>query len=123
MFVQMGKVMIVCLNVAWFYLIMKHGFKLTDKLDSLAGPIVVVVIFTSIIAHLFLCHFDEATNATLHCMAIDMELNHGEPQFGPPSFHKKMRKILHEEHGEVDHVQQYAHAQPSKVHSNPNQVY
>jgi len=41
-------------------------------------------------ANIFLSTFDDATNATIHCLAFDMELNDGIPQFGPPSFHKKI---------------------------------
>lgn len=116
LFVFMGKIMIICLNVGSFYLIMKHGYKLTDKVDSMIGPIIVVVFITSILSHIFLCHFDEATLSTLHCMAIDQELN-GEPQFGPPSFHAKMRKILGDDHHQVKVAQQHM---PTTQKHNPN---
>ena len=63
------------------------------------GPALYVVVFfiTIVISKIFLGLFDEAVLATLHCMAMDMELNEGRPKYGPPNFHEKIKEILGEE--------------------------
>jgi len=50
MFIQMGKIMITCLNCATFYLIMKYGTKSLDNVTSIWGPIVIIAISTFITA-------------------------------------------------------------------------
>ena len=40
--------------------------------------------------------FDDAIRATLMCLAIDMDLNNGSPQYGPPTFHEKLDAIRDE---------------------------
>lgn len=40
--------------------------------------------------------FDDAIRATLMCFAIDMDLNNGSPQYGPPTFHEKLEEIMDE---------------------------
>jgi len=92
-FVFMGKIFITCLNCATYYLLVMYGFKTYDRVSSLAGPLVIVALFSLVMAHIFLCLFDEAVIATMHCLAIDMDLNEGKPQFGPPTFHQKIDKI------------------------------
>jgi hypothetical protein len=59
-------------------------------------PIILIGFCSFIIANVFLGLFDEATIATLHCVAIDMDLNEGKPVFGPPTFHEKIEPILGE---------------------------
>jgi len=98
MFIQMGKIMITCLNCATFYLIMKYGTKSLDNVTSIWGPIVIIAISTFITAQIFLGLFDEATISTLHCLCIDLDLNDKQPKFGPPTFHEKLSKIYGEEH-------------------------
>jgi hypothetical protein len=41
--------------------------------------------------------FDEAIMATLHCFALDMDVNGNMPKWGPPTFHEKMKEILAED--------------------------
>lgn len=53
-----------------------------------------IIVITRIIIEVFLGLFDEAIVSTLHCMAMDMELNGGRPKYGPPSFHEKMNEVL-----------------------------
>lgn len=56
------------------------------------GALVIVVLFSLVIAFIFLSLFDEATLATLHSFAIDQDLN-GDPKYGPPSYHEKLDKV------------------------------
>ena len=35
--------------------------------------------------------------ATLHCFALDMDVNGNMPKWGPPTFHEKMQEILQED--------------------------
>ena len=87
MFIFMGKLMITCINCSVLYLIMKYILKDTDAVSSIWGPIALIGISTFITATIFLGLFDEATIATLHSLAIDMDLNEGKPKHGPPTFH------------------------------------
>lgn len=93
-FVFIGKVFITCLNVVTFYCIIRYGTHTYDKVESALGPIIMVAIFSFVMAHIFLCQFEEGTLAMLQSYAIDMELNQGEPQFGPPNFHKQLDKVV-----------------------------
>jgi len=74
MFVFLGKLFITVLNCGTFFLIMKYGTKSIDHLSSMWGPIIIIAISTFVTAQIFLGLFDEATIATLHCLAIDMDL-------------------------------------------------
>jgi len=51
------------------------------------------LLVTKMIACLFLGIFDDAVIGTLHCMALDMELNGGTPSYGPPEYHKQLAEI------------------------------
>lgn len=93
MFVFLGKVFITCMNCTTFYLVCRYGYKNIDQVNSIWGPICMIAISTFVISHMFLCLFDEATMATLHCLAIDMDLHDGKPKYGPPSFHAKIERI------------------------------
>ena len=79
MFVFMGKIMITALNCITFFIIMKYGTKSIDQVSNIWGPIVIIALSTFVTAQIFLGLFDEATIATLHCLAIDMDLNEGKP--------------------------------------------
>mmetsp|Transcript_37007 Transcript_37007/g.56742 ORF Transcript_37007/g.56742 Transcript_37007/m.56742 type:complete len:138 (+) Transcript_37007:1621-2034(+) len=89
--------MIVSLNCGFMYLSMTYIIGDATKVYSLAGPIVVVAFLTLITTAIFLGLFDEAVLATIHCLAIDMDLNNGKPEFGPPSFHQKILEIFGED--------------------------
>jgi hypothetical protein len=97
MFAWMGKIMVACLNCFTFWVIVKYGTANLDALSSIWGPISIIAITTLITTQLFLGLFDEATVATLHCVAIDTDLHDGKPQFGPASFHKKISKVYGQE--------------------------
>lgn len=109
MFVTLGKLFITCINLLVFYLLIKYGFKKLDQLNSLALPMTLIGLGSMVTAHIFLCLFDEATLATLMCFGIDIELNNGEPAFGPPTFHEKL-EIIHNKHESKNadvHQEQY----------------
>jgi choline transporter-like protein 2/4/5 len=94
MFIFMGKLTITCLNVASCYFIMRYGTNKGQMDNSgLIAPLVIVGILSFLTASIFLGQFDEAANATIHCLAVDLDLHDGVPQFGPPSFHEKIAHI------------------------------
>lgn len=64
-FVFIGKVFITCLNVVTFYCIIRYGTHTYDKVESALGPIIMVAIFSFVMAHIFLCQFEEGTLAML----------------------------------------------------------
>lgn len=97
-FIFMGKLMIMCLNCATLYLVMKYITKDVDSVSSVWNPIIIIAISSFVTATIFLGLFDEATIATITCMAIDQDLNEGTPKFGPPSFHTKMAAIYNDGH-------------------------
>ena len=97
MFVFIGSLMIVALNCGFLYLSMNYIIKDADKVSSIGGPMIVVIFITLVTTAIFLGLFDEAVLATIHCMAIDMDLNNGKPEFGPPSFHAKINEIFGED--------------------------
>jgi len=91
----LGKVVIVCLNcLTCWWLLCLHAPAGSEP--GLAGPLILVGLVTFMAATIFLSTFDDATNATIHCLAFDMELNDGIPQFGPPSFHARIADIFPE---------------------------
>jgi hypothetical protein len=59
-----------------------------------------VAVASIAIGLLILGLFDEAIMATLHCLALDMDVNGGIPKWGPPTFHLKMKAILEEDGAE-----------------------
>lgn len=86
MFIFIGKVAIVCINLFSLYMIMKFVTKDLDEITSVAAPFAVVGIVTYISASTFLGLFDEVVLAMMNCLAIDTDLN-GTPIYGPPTFH------------------------------------
>lgn len=101
-FIFFGTFMITLLNLGVFfglYTAGPFGKGNNNKAARMLAPILyIIVLFISlIISKIFLGLFDEAVLSTLHCMAMDMELNEGRPKFGPPNFHIKLKEIFGEE--------------------------
>jgi hypothetical protein len=92
-FIALGKVAITVGNCASLYLIMKHVFKDTEEVSSLAGPMVVVALFSFFTASVFLGLLDTAVMSLMTCLAIDMDLHGGEPKFGPKTFHDSVSTV------------------------------
>ena len=79
MLVFFGKLMITSLNcvTGWGLISLRHTH--SGQAPGLLGPLLVIGIFTFVSATIFLSTFDDATNATIHCLAVDMDLNEGVP--------------------------------------------
>ena len=129
MFVFLGKIFITCLNCATFYLVCRYGYKNIDQVNSIWKPVAMIGISTFVISHIFLSLFDEATLATLHCLAIDMDLHNGKPKYGPPSFHAKIERIYEDNQHKTrqQHAQNYEQlnqqrAGPGTNYANSNQM-
>ena len=60
----------------------------TEEVSSLLGPMAVVAIFTYLTASVFLGQFDTSVQALLTSYAVDLDINNGIAQFGPPTFHE-----------------------------------
>ena len=56
-------------------------------------PIAIVFIFSWMIASLFLNIFMSVTRTLMMCLAVDMDLNDGRPEFGPVSFHEAIHTV------------------------------
>jgi hypothetical protein len=89
MFIWIGKIAIVVLNVFSCYSIMKFVTKDLEEISSPVTPLAVVGAITYVSASIFLGLFDEAALALMTCLAVDMDLN-GEPKWGPPTFHDSL---------------------------------
>ena len=97
-FVFIGILAIAALNAACCFLILRYGTKNSDQLSSIWVPMVFIIVYTLIIANLFIGFFHQAVTATLMCMAVDIELN-GTVKFGSPSFHEKIENVFSKQNG------------------------
>jgi len=92
-FIFLGKVGITVGNVFSLLFIMKTVTKDMDEISSIFGPCLVVGVFTYFTASVFLGLFDTAVMSMMTSLAIDMDLNGGNPVYGPPTFHDSVKKI------------------------------
>lgn len=69
-------------------------------MTSVWVPLVFILIYTYIIAELFIGFFHQAVTATLMCLAVDLELN-GSIQHGSPSFHEKIDSAFNKHGGDA----------------------
>lgn len=95
-FVGLGTFMCILLNVLVFHAILMYGLGINTGPDSLAPVMVaylIAFIISAIVVDIFLGLFDEAVLATIHCYALDVELN-GTASYGPPTFHQKLAEIM-----------------------------
>jgi len=92
-FVFMGVVFITLLNTLIFYGLTFVGS--TSGANPLI-PTITVAVLSFLLGCITLGLFDDAIRATLMCFAVDMDLNNGSPQYGPPTFHEKLEKIMDE---------------------------
>lgn len=94
-FINLGIFLVLLVNIGIFFAAwggMKGDTPTKGDIEALLY--VMVILITLLIADIFLGLFDEAVISTLHCMAMDMELNGGYPKYGPPTYHEKMKEIL-----------------------------
>lgn len=89
-FVYIGVVFITLINTLIFWGLTKVGN--TSEANPLA-PVITIGILSFLVTMITLGLFDDAIRATLMCLAIDMDLNNGSPQYGPPTFHEKLDEI------------------------------
>jgi hypothetical protein len=94
-FVNMGTLSVAAANTGIFYLLAQTVTYPAGI--SYIGPLAFVAAASLAIGALILGLFDEAIMATLHCLALDMDVNGGIPKWGPPTFHEKMKAILEED--------------------------
>lgn len=94
-----GKVGIVAANCTTLVMLVKRDPN-TESV-SLMGPLIVVAIVTFITASMFLALFEEAVMALLTCVCFDMDMNGGEPKFGPATFHDNYIKKMEETDAEM----------------------
>lgn len=92
-FIFIAKVGLTVANVFSLIFIMKSITKDSKEVSSLIGPCVVVGLFTYFAATVFLGLFDTAVMALMTALAVDMDMNGGEQQYGPPTFHDSVKKI------------------------------
>ena len=56
-------------------------------------PCLIVFSFSWMIASLFLSIFMTVSQTLMMCLAVDMDLNAGKPEFGPVSFHEAIHTV------------------------------
>lgn len=93
MFIFIGKVGLTVANVFSLIFIMKNITEDSKEVSSVMGPCLVVGLFTYFAASVFLGLFDTAVLSLMTALAIDMDMNGGELQYGPPTFHDSVNKI------------------------------
>jgi len=102
MFVFLGMIGVVAANSGTCYLLVNYAFpEEATQVHSPYSPVAAIAVATLFITFLFLAPFNDAVVATLLCFAVDMELNNGQPQFGPPSYQEKLKEIEGEDHRQV----------------------
>lgn len=87
LFIFIGKVGIVCGNCFTLVFIMDYITKDSEEVKSIWGPVILVAFVTYLAASLFLSLFEEAVMALLTALCCDLDMNDGEPKFGPATFH------------------------------------
>ena len=56
-------------------------------------PIFLIFFVSWVISDLFLSIFMTVSQTLVMCLAVDMDLNDGKPEFGPVSFHEAMHTV------------------------------
>ena len=56
-------------------------------------PIFLIFFVSWVIADLFLSIFTTVAQTLVMCLAVDMDLNDGKPEYGPVSFHEAMHTV------------------------------
>jgi len=96
-FILLGKLSIVAVNVFTFDLLCTHVTpQVRDEVGSLLPAMVVVGLITYFITNIFLGMFSTVVGSLLVSLAIDLDMNNGKPRFGPPTFHDKASEIQNE---------------------------
>lgn len=88
-FMFVGKLGIVLGNTFLGYMMMKYVTKDIDNVSSPLNGLIIIAVVSYLTASIFLMLFDNAVMAMTTSLGVDLDLNNGEPQFGPPTFHEK----------------------------------
>ena len=86
LFVVLGMLAVVAANCITCYVFMLKVFPEAMQVSSMQSPILTVGVITFLTTLVFMGPFNDAVVATLLCFAVDLELNNGDPKFGPPSY-------------------------------------
>ena len=115
-FIFIGIVLITLLNCGVFTgLLISKTFEFDREI--IPALYVIVIIISMVSTMIFFNLFDKVVISTLHCMALDMEVNGGRPHFGPPSFHDKLKEIAGSElDGEYEEAPQTTGRRDNVVH-------
>lgn len=103
-FTFLGKVAITFGNMFLCLMIMKYGTGTYNDVTSVFGPLAAVGLVSFMTASIFLGMFDDAVQALMTCLAIDLDLHDGECKYGPPTFHDRIKKIHQAEDDEFEKV-------------------
>ena len=90
-FILLGKIGLTVLNTFICFQFMKARGDL-EEVHSVGGPLAIILLVTFAAANIFLSLFDEAVLAMLVCLCVDKQINGGEAQKGPPTFHDSFEK-------------------------------
>ena len=92
----MGKISITGANLYTCYALMGAFGNLDasgpDQVSSSLSILFIVGFVTYLAASVFLSVLETAVLAMLTSHAIDLELNKGQPQNGPPTFYEKIKE-------------------------------
>lgn len=124
-FVLIGMICVVAANMGTTWLLIQYAFPEGKSVINIWNPLGVTGIFTFFIAFIFIGPFDDAVTATIMCLAVDLELNNGEPKHGPPSYHSKLDAIFNDDNGEKRAKLIRAHDPEINIHggfNNQNQL-
>lgn len=92
-FIFLGKIGITVGNCLSLMFIMKNITMDTEEVGSVAGPVVIVAVFSFLTASVMLGMFDSVVLSMLTCLSIDLDLNDGQPAKGPKTFHDGVNKM------------------------------
>ena len=88
MFTTMGFFFITAFTIGIYFALL-YMFGTAYDMQSLIGPVILMLLMCIFICHLFLGLFDEAVMGTLMAVAVDMDLNGVQNcQYGPEGLHK-----------------------------------
>jgi hypothetical protein len=91
-FVFLGMIFISLFNV---FIYSRAIIFVKDEVQNVF--LVSVGVFSLAVCFANLGIYQYAITATLLCLAVDMDLNDGQPYYGPPKFHEKMQAVYKEE--------------------------
>lgn len=97
-FILLGKIGITVFNTFLAWLFMKHVSKSAEAVSNPYFPLIFVALVTFFLVSVFLGMFDESVLSMLTSTCADMDINGGEPQWGPATLHKVLDEMNEEDH-------------------------